>query len=97
MAAGPGRTPGSSAYVNDFMMTQYDQDGGYYDGDVWHGFYYAYADLDQNGTDELLISYGSESKTLVDIYEIKNNQPHKLFADSSLGERTTVYLYPMAV
>lgn len=94
MAAGPGRTPGSSAYVNDFMMTQYDQDGGYYDGDVWHGFYYAYADLDQNGTDELLISYGSESKTLVDIYEVKNNQPHKLFADSSLGERTTVYLYP---
>ena len=79
--------------INQVMMNYYYQSGGY-DGVSFTGFYYDFYDIDGNGTEELLIGYGSESKAVVDLYAVKENQPWKLIDDPSLGERSQLYLYP---
>lgn len=94
MAAGASHETYDSPYVNYMMMDNYYVYGGY-DGADWHGFCYDYYDIDQNGTDELLIGYGFKSQAdIVDVYGVKNNQPYKLFADHSLGERSSLYVFP---
>lgn len=79
--------------INQVMMNYYYQSGGY-DGAFLTGFYYDYYDIDQNGTEELLIGYGSEFINVVDVYAVKDNQPEKLIDDPSLGERSQLYIYP---
>lgn len=81
--------------VNELMLQYYYQYGGD-DGVYFTGFYYTYYDIDGNGTDELLIGYGSKFKNVVDVYGIKDNQPYKLFDDEEypLGDRSQLYIYP---
>lgn len=93
MGADPNDDTAEFPNINEVMMNYYYQSGGY-DGAYFVGFYYAYYDIDGNGTDELLIGYGSQSKNVVDIYGIKDNQPQKLIDDTSLGERSQLYIYP---
>ncbi len=79
--------------INYVMMNYYYQYGGY-DGTYFTGFYYDYYDIDGNGTDELLIGYGSKFKDVVDVYGTKDNKPQKLIDEYSLGERSQLYIYP---
>lgn len=79
--------------INYVMMNYYYQYGGY-DGTYFTGFYYDYYDIDGNGTDELLICYGSKFKDVVDVYGTKDNKPQKLIDEYSLGERSQLYIYP---
>lgn len=81
--------------VNALMLQYYYQYGGY-DGTYFTGFYYTYYDIDENGTDELLIGYGSKFKSIVDVYGIKDNQAYKIINtnDYPLGDRAQLYLYP---
>lgn len=80
--------------INHVMLNYYYQQQGNHDGTTSMGFYYDYYDIDGNGTQELLISYGAESKNIVDVYAMKENQPKKLIEDDSLGERSQLYIYP---
>ena len=79
--------------INYVMMNYYYQYGGY-DGTYFTGFYYDYYDIDGNGTDELLIGYGSKFKDVVDVYGTKDNKPQKFIDEYSLGERSQLYIYP---
>lgn len=79
--------------VNDAMMKYYHASYAY-DGSDSMDFYYDYYDFDGNGTQELLIGYGSEEKNIVDVYGTKDNVPQKLIDDRSLGERSQLFLYP---
>lgn len=80
--------------INYVMMNYYYQQKGDYDEAYPTGFYYDYYDIDGNGTDELLISYGLEPENIVDVYGIKDNQAHKLIHETSLGERSQLNIYP---
>lgn len=75
------------------MQVYYYQEGGLKDG-IYTGFYYTYYDVDNNGIDELIISYGSEEKYICDIYGINNNTPKKLIDEYTLGERSQLSIYP---
>lgn len=42
-----------------------------------------------------MIGYGSKSQAdIVDVYGVKNSLPYKLFTDHSLGERSSLYVFP---
>ncbi len=80
--------------ISEVMMQEYYyQEGGLKDG-VYTGFYYTYYDVDNNGVDELIISYGAEEKYICDIYGINNNTPKKLIDEYTLGERSQLSIYP---
>lgn len=79
--------------ISYIMMDYYYQYGGYNAG-VYTGFYYDYFDIDGNGTEELLIGYGSGDAGIVDIYGIQNNEAYKLIDEYSLGERSQLSIYP---
>lgn len=93
MSADPNDETAEFPNINYVMMNYYYQYGGY-DGTYFTGFYYDYYDIDGNGTDELLIGYGSEFKDVVDVYGTKDNKPQKLIDEYSLGERSQLYIYP---
>lgn len=93
MGADPNDETAEFPNINYVMMNYYYQYGGY-DGTYFTGFYYDYYDIDGNGTDELLIGYGSKFKDVVDVYGTKDNKPQKLIDEYSLGERSQLYIYP---
>lgn len=93
MAADPYEENTDFPNINQTMMNYYYQSGGY-DGEDYTAFYYDFYDIDGNGTEELLIGYGSDSKDIVDVYCMKDNRPQKLIDDPSLGERSQLYIYP---
>lgn len=93
MGADPNDETTEFPNINYVMMNYYYQYGGY-DGTYFTGFYYDYYDIDGNGTDELLIGYGSKFKDVVDVYGTKDNKPQKLIDEYSLGERSQLYIYP---
>lgn len=99
LAMGKGYDDGSASYpnVNPLMLQYYYQYGGH--DDVYEystGFFYAYYDIDGNGTDELLIGYGSKYKDVVDVYGIRDAQAYKLIDSSEypLGDRAQLHIYP---
>lgn len=55
---------------------------------------YAYYDIDGNGTQELLISYGKQYKNIIDIYTVFDGSAIRLLSDCPMGERTQVSIYP---
>lgn len=79
--------------INYVMMDYYYQYGGYQAG-TYTGFYYDYYDIDGNGTDELLIGYGSGDISIVDLYGIEHKNASKLIDEYTLGERSQVSIYP---
>lgn len=55
--------------------------------------YYAYYDINGDGTDELFIAQdGNQSLTLLDAYTYHNDEVIKLFPDISLGDRANLYI-----
>lgn len=79
--------------VNYVMLNSYQQQRAY-EATNSMGFYYDYYDIDGNGTKELLISYGAESKSIIDVYGMNGNKAQKLIKEDSLGERSQLNIYP---
>ncbi len=76
---------------------------GYFHGDymsvryyhMYHGddFYYAYRDIDGNGTEELLIGFGHEEYIkIVDLYSFDGEQAVQLIDEPTLGDRSSLSL-----
>lgn len=75
--------------INEVMMSVYYYPYG-------GSFYYDCYDMDGNGTEELLIGYGTDTEPvrMVDLYGVQGQEVYKLIDDDTLGERTQASIYP---
>ena len=80
--------------INEVMVSLYHWYGGPQEGAAAQ-LYYAYYDMDGNGTEELLIGYGIDTDpiSIIDLYGIQNESVYKLVDEYSLGERTQATVY----
>ncbi len=57
-------------------------------------FYYAYYDIDDNGTDEMLIATGDDqNKRIVDVYGFDGVRAVQLVDEPTLGDRSQLYIF----
>ena len=85
---------GEFPHINELMVSMYHWYGGPQEG-ATAALYYDYYDLDGNGTEELLIGYGTDTDPIgiVDLYGVQNQTFYKLVDEYSLGERTQATVY----
>lgn len=80
----PGRYPD----ISELMVSLYYSDG------QTEGFYYDFCDLDGNGTAEMLVAYGEQTKRICGVYGAQGQTPYKLIDEYTLGESSQLYIYP---
>lgn len=88
-AIGQGQEmPGQYPDISQLMISLYYSDGH------TEGFYYDFCDLDGNGTAEMLVAYGEQTKRICGVYGVQGQTPCKLIDKYSLGQSSQLYIYP---
>lgn len=80
--------PGAYPDISELMVSLYYSDG------QTEGFYYDFCDLDGNGTAEMLVAYGEQTKRICGVYGVQGQTPGKLIDEYTLGESSQLYIYP---